>query len=46
MAREDELSPWQLVGTLSGGPKRCGNGAPDIFTRVSQYRQWITDNLD
>merc|ERR1739848_717160 len=24
LAREDELSPWQLVGVLSGGPKRCG----------------------
>ena len=40
MARQDELSPWQLVGVVSGGTKLS------IFTRVSQYRQWITDNLN
>ena len=46
MAREDDLSPWQLVGVLSGGPKRCGNGAPDIFTRLSHYTSWIIDSLN
>ena len=46
MAREDELSPWQLVGVVSGGTKWCGLGVPSIFTRVTQYSQWIRDNLN
>lgn len=45
MAREDELSPWTLVGVVSGGTARCGIGAPGIFTRVTQYDQWIRDNM-
>jgi len=45
MAREDDISPWQIVGVVSGGTKRCGIGAPGIFTRVTHYDQWITDNM-
>ena len=46
MARRDELSPWQQVGIVSGGTSRCGIGAPAIFTRVSQYSEWIRNNLN
>ena len=46
MAREDDISPWQLVGVVSGGTKRCGIGAPGIFTRVTHYDQWIRDNMN
>ena len=46
MARRDELSPWQQVGVVSGGTFICGIGAPAIFTRVTQYSQWIRDNLN
>ena len=46
MARRTRLDPWQLVGVVSGGTKRCGIGAPGIFTRVTQYRQWIRNNLN
>jgi len=45
MAREDDISPWQLVGVVSGGTSRCGIGAPGIFTRVTHYDQWIRDNM-
>jgi len=45
MAREDDISVWQLVGVVSAGTKRCGVGAPAIFTRVSYYDQWIRDNM-
>ena len=45
MAREDDISPWQIVGVVSGGTKRCGIGAPGIFTRVTHYDQWIRDNM-
>ena len=46
MAREDDISPWQLIGVVSGGTKRCGIGAPGIFTRVTHYDQWIRDNMN
>jgi len=46
MARRNKLSPWQVVGVVSGGTSVCGVGAPGIFTRVTQYRQWIKDNLN
>ena len=45
MAREDDISPWQIVGVVSGGTKTCGIGAPGIFTRVTHYDQWIRDNM-
>merc|ERR1711874_816828 len=40
MIRRSRLSPWQLVGVVSGGTSRCGIGAPALFTWVTQYRQW------
>ena len=46
MARGNELSPWQLVGVVSFGSAECGIGAPTVFTRVTQYSQWIRDNLN
>jgi len=45
MAREDDLSPWQLVGIVSAGAKRCGRGIPALFTRVTKYDQWLKDNM-
>ena len=45
LVRADLLSPWQVVGVVSGGSYKCGVGAPAIFTRVAPYRQWIVDNL-
>ena len=45
MAREDDLSPWQLVGIVSVGAKRCGLGIPALFTRVTKYDQWLKDNM-
>jgi len=35
-----------IVGVVSGGTSRCGIGAPGIYTRVSNFRQWIEDNLN
>ena len=45
MARESDISPWQIVGIVSFGTARCATGAPAVFTRVTNYRQWIRDNL-
>jgi len=35
-----------VVGIVSGGTARCGKGAPGIFTRVSNYMEWIIENLN
>jgi len=45
MGREDDISPWQLVGIVSAGTKHCGIGVPELFTRVTKYDQWIQDNM-
>lgn len=45
IARESDLDSYMIIGVVSGGTKRCGIGAPGTFTRVSNYRQWIIDNL-
>jgi len=45
LSRELAASPFMLVGVVSGGTDRCGIGAPSLFSRVSNYRQWIIDNM-
>ena len=45
ISRKNSLSSYMLVGVVSGGTSKCGIGAPGIYTRVSNYRQWIVDNL-
>ena len=45
LSRELAASPFMLVGVVSGGTDRCGIGAPSLFARVSNYRQWIIDNM-
>ena len=36
---------WEVVGIVSYGSNRCGNGTPGIYTRVSQYLQWIEQTM-
>lgn len=43
IARKSSLSPFLLVGVVSGGTSRCGVGAPGIFTRVTDYLDWIKE---
>ena len=45
MARESDISPWQIVGIVSFGTSRCAQGAPAVYTRVTNYMDWILDNL-
>ena len=45
IARDGDLASYMVVGVVSGGTKRCGVGAPGLFTRVSSYRRWIVENL-
>jgi len=36
---------WEVVGIVSYGSSRCGDGNPGIYTRVSQYIQWIKQTM-
>jgi len=45
MARESDISPWQIVGIVSFGTSRCAQGAPAVYTRVTNYMDWIKKNL-
>ncbi|GMH36847.1 hypothetical protein BSKO_04720 [Bryopsis sp. KO-2023] len=34
-----------LVGIVSFGPTTCDSSTPDVYTRVSSFRQWIDENM-
>jgi len=46
VGRQSDSQPWELVGVVSAGTKVCGRGAPGLFTRVTNYLDWITDTLE
>lgn len=44
--REDASNNWRLAGIVSYGPKDCTSvGYPAVYTRVSEYTDWIVDKL-
>jgi len=45
IAQKSTLDPFLLVGVVSGGTSRCGIGAPGIFTRVTDYLDWIKTTM-
>ncbi|KAF5296962.1 hypothetical protein FQR65_LT10114 [Abscondita terminalis] len=40
-----DKNQWHVEGILSEYSGRCDNSAPLIFMRVSQYLEWIYDNI-
>jgi len=42
---KDNTQPWYLLGIVSFGSTKCGNGHPAVYTRVSAYRTWITEKM-
>jgi len=40
-----EDSVWIQIGVTSFGSSACGNGKPGVYTRVSEYIDWIRANI-
>jgi len=41
----DNSKPWYLLGIVSFGTRRCGNGNPAVYTRVESFIPWIRDTI-
>ena len=37
---------WHLLGLVSYGSRRCGDGRAGVYTRVASYNQWVQDTMD
>ena len=37
---------WHLLGLVSYGSRRCGDGRAGVYTRVASYTQWVRDIMD
>ena len=37
---------WLLVGVTSGGSPICNVNRPSVYTRVSEFRDWISEQMD
>ena len=37
---------WHLLGLVSYGSRRCGDGRAGVYTRVASYTQWVQDTMD
>ena len=42
---DQEARPWFLLGIVSYGNPTCGIGKPEVYTKVSQYVDWIKKNI-
>ncbi|XP_049785880.1 serine protease Hayan-like [Schistocerca cancellata] len=40
-----ERAPCSIVGITSVGPKPCGGSIPSVYTRVSNYLDWIEKHV-
>ena len=38
--------PWYQLGIISFGSKKCGQGVPGVFTKVTSYLDWIASHLE
>ena len=38
---QDTRDTWHLLGIVSYGARDCGNSKPGVYTRVSNYTDWI-----
>lgn len=41
-----DIPHWYLAGVVSFGPQNCGStGVPGVYTRVSNFLEWISDTM-
>ena len=45
LGREQPTGPFSLIGVVSSGAGTCYDGSPQIYTRVSHYRDWILGQM-
>lgn len=42
----DNQVRWQVHGVVSFGPQECGReNVAGVYTKVSEYLDWILDNM-
>ena len=41
----ENLYPTYLMGVVSFGSKRCAQGRPGVYTRITDMIPWIKKNL-
>jgi secreted trypsin-like serine protease len=43
---EKTVPYYVLLGAVSFGPSKCGTvGVPGVYTKVSSYLEWISENI-
>ena len=45
MVQADAESKMYLIGVVSFGTSKCGQGLPGVYTNIQYYVQWIKDHL-
>jgi secreted trypsin-like serine protease len=43
--QQQDDDPWYLIGVVSFGTKECGIGRPGVYTKVTNYLDWIEKNM-
>lgn len=44
--RNTEYENWVNIGVVSFGAGKCGaQHEPGVYTRVTEFLEWITDNI-
>ena len=43
--KENDETPWYLLGIVSLGSRICADGRPTVFTRITSYVPWIRETI-
>ena len=45
MLYDDESGSWLLIGIVSFGNRCAEPGYPGVYTRITNFIDWIVDNI-